>query len=434
MKALLICVGSRGDTEPFCALADRLLSGGHQVEFFIQPEYQSLAPAGANIHTLPFTHQDFYRFVGNPTHGADHENPRVKFVGVVTDIIAALVLPCWKDVLQMAETCNLIVTSALARSLSFAISQKLEIPVCLVHLQPLIPTEAFPHYSQTDDFMAALTQDGTTPDQLKYNKETYVELERYQHEFLEERLDAMYSELELEPNLTFEESQSLLSGNRDNTWIANSFYSPELIPAVTDVGPNVHHVGPLADAYIPKDFTPEQELSGFLIAERPICVGYGSMPYNQVEMLLEVLEEINCKAVLVGKALEIPAARKDWATNHVRQVASAPYAWLLPNCEMMLCHGGAGVVHTTLRAGIPLVISPLMGDQFAFARLIQAKRLGARAGASLPTVTKEELIKAIQNAKACIPAAKAFGERVRSSSDNLLGVERMVQLLEKIQR
>jgi UDP:flavonoid glycosyltransferase YjiC (YdhE family) len=130
MKALLICVGSRGDTEPFCALADRLLSGGHQVEFFIQPEYQSLAPAGANIHTLPFTHQDFYRFVGNPTHGAD--------------IIAALVPPCWKDVLQLAETCNLIVTSALARSLSFAISHKLEISVCLVHLQPLIPTEAFP--------------------------------------------------------------------------------------------------------------------------------------------------------------------------------------------------------------------------------------------------------------------------------------------------
>jgi UDP:flavonoid glycosyltransferase YjiC (YdhE family) len=44
---------------------------------------------------------------------------------------------------------------------------------------------------------------------------------------------------------------------------------------------------------------------------------------------------------------------------------------------MMLCHGGAGVVHATLlRAAIPLVISLLMGDQFFFAKLVQAKNIG----------------------------------------------------------
>ena len=41
-----------------------------------------------------------------------------------------------------------------------------------------------------------------------------------------------------------------------------------------------------------------------------------------------------------------------------------------------MSHGGAGVLHSTLRAGIPAVIAPLMGDQFAWARLVDARYLG----------------------------------------------------------
>ena len=42
----------------------------------------------------------------------------------------------------------------------------------------------------------------------------------------------------------------------------------------------------------------------------------------------------------------------------------------------MLSHGGAGVLHSTLRAGIPAIIAPLMGDQFFHAKLIHARELG----------------------------------------------------------
>jgi len=42
----------------------------------------------------------------------------------------------------------------------------------------------------------------------------------------------------------------------------------------------------------------------------------------------------------------------------------------------MLSHGGAGVLHSTLRAGIPAIIAPLIGDQFVFAKLIDARELG----------------------------------------------------------
>jgi len=49
------------------------------------------------VHTLPFTQQDFYTIVGNPKHGQDDPNPRVRFVGIVAQVIGTLVLPCWKQ-------------------------------------------------------------------------------------------------------------------------------------------------------------------------------------------------------------------------------------------------------------------------------------------------------------------------------------------------
>lgn len=122
MKVVIVSVGSRGDIEPFCALAQGLLDDGHQVDYALQTAYQHLVPSGVKLHSLPFTSNDFYKFT-NPTHGADHPNTRVPFIGVVADVIGELVLPCWETVLEAARDCNAIVSSSLARSLSIAIAK-----------------------------------------------------------------------------------------------------------------------------------------------------------------------------------------------------------------------------------------------------------------------------------------------------------------------
>jgi hypothetical protein len=82
-------------------------------------------------------------------------------------------------------------------------------------------------------------------------------------------------------------------------------------------------------------------------------------------------------------------------------------------------------------------VSPFIGDQFFYAPLVAHKGLGARAGASLATATKEDFLQAIETATRCIPAAREFGVCVRGSGDKnnnnkntILGVDRMVQLLE----
>ena len=448
MRSLLICVGSRGDAEPFVALASRLLEEtSNSVDLFIQPELKSLAPTATKctIHELPFTQFDFYKYTTPTptTKGANHDNERVRFVGIVSEIIAALCLPCWQSVLNVAKDCDIMVTSALSRSLCFALSAKLNKPTVLIHLQALVPTKYFPHYSSGNESVDAIINLNNKEEELndKNNNinssvgdyaETYWMYERYQLEFLQNELDQLYNKLGLSSRMDFETTKRILSGNDSQIVIANAM-NDGLIPEVTDVGRQVHQIGPLADHYIPFDFVPPEVLVQFLSninPVRPICVGFGSMPYNQVALILDALEEVDCKAVLVGKALELPS-NNEWAKHNVLQIESIPYAWLLPQCQMMVCHGGAGVVNTTLRAGIPIVISPFFGDQFFHAELCKAKGLGARAGKSLPSATKDDFVTAIKEAatSSCAALAREFGER---SSAKSLGVDNLVELMNTI--
>ena len=464
MKVLIICVGSRGDIEPFCSLTAELLKdctqNENEIEFFVQPELAHLVPKSTkvHIHELPFTQYDFYKYANNPTKGLDHPNPRVKFIGIVTDVISQMVFPIWNDVLQAANGCDVIITSALARSLSWAISEKVgnNIPTCLIHLQPLVPTTKFPHYSNTPECVEAIMNgraggaDETNSDES--NLESYWKLEDYQHKFLEADLEVLYKEhLKLPQTIDWDKTRSILSGKDPNTWLINAFYceDEDLIPNILSddhLGPNVINTGPFADAYIPADFeepSSDTDLIEFLTTKNPICVGFGSMPFGQVNDIVEVIKELNENAIFVGKALELPKSTStnetddnpdntQWrAEDHIRQVSSLPYAWLLPHCQMMLCHGGAGVVHVTLRAGIPCVIAPLMGDQFTFGELLQAKDLGVRVGSLLPKITKEEWKTAILKAKErkIVNTSKEFGKTVQSQNE--LGVQRMVRALQE---
>ena len=454
MKALLICIGSRGDAEPFIALTARMLqkdNTNNSVELFIQPELKSLLDDRAftinntqkdnlTIHELPFTQFDFYKYTTTATKGSNHENERVRFVGVVSEVIAGLVLPCWEMVHTVAKNCDVMVTSALARYLCFALSTKLDIPTVLINLQPLTPTKCFLHYSCGEECVMAIMKvdseekEETTAinndmctDKSDDYAETYWIFEKYGLEFLREELIQMYDAMGLQPYMDYISIQSITSGNDARVIIANAM-NDGLIPPVKDGGRNIHQVGPLADHYIPTNYEPPEDLVTFLSNNPPpICIGFGSMPYDNAPLIYSVLEAIDCKAaILIGKALEMPKDNTELMAKNIIHVTSIPYAWLLPQCQLMICHGGAGVVAATIRAGIPLVISPFFGDQFFHAELCKAKGLGTRAGLSLPKATKDDFVEAIEGAALCADAAKKFGEKSREKS---LGVDSIMTLL-----
>ena len=362
---------------------------------------------------------DFYTYVAAPEFGVGHENPRVQFLGIVATCITKLVLPCAAQVETIAKTSNICVCSSLAKPLMFALSEKFETPLVMVNLQPLTPTEQIPHYSNTDAFIEAITGDDNG-DKTEKHMNSYIDLEEHSFNFLKPSMDKLCEDICVENTdrlESFEEWKLCISG-RDPTkrvHVAECF-SNAVIPKVADVGSLVHPIGPLADSYIPPDFEPPADLVSFLdgCKEAPVCIGYGSMPFDKLSLILSALEEAQAKAILVGDALKIGEGTEFTKTN-IFQIGNIPYPWLLPKCSMMFCHGGAGVMNACLRAGIPAIISPLMGDQFVHAKLLAAEGLGAQA-ATMATLTQEDIVQGIAAGLACREAAKRLGEKIRSGN------------------
>ena len=429
MRAVLVTVGSRGDAEPFCALAAEMLRRDeqqHDVHLFMQTDQQKLAPPGATVHTLPFSSNDFYKYTANPSKGNDSPNPRVRFTGIIADVVAELVLPCTKDILAVSRGADAIVSSSLARVPALLVGRELQVPVAIVHLQPLVPTKDYPHYSDTEATVDAMVHPRSSPPaDCNSHLDSHWTLERVQHEFLEERVSAACEELGFPP-LEFEGfMKPALAGGNPGVMIANSF-STEVVPPTTDAGDDVHDVGPLADAYVSPGWEPPKDLAEFLngCQAPPVCVGFGSMPCDKASLVIAGLKQTGDKAVLVGDALKLA---EDEDTDTLFQISSVPYPWLLPQCSMMISHGGAGVVNATLRAGVPPVIFPFFGDQPFWAALLVAKGIGVQA-CPLGALTADDVVGGVRKARECQAKAKAVGEAICARPKN--GAQALTDLLE----
>ena len=463
MRAILFSVGSRGDVEPYCVLTKELLQRGIQVDLFVQRNLQHhcvpfVGHACFQLHIFPFDSDDFYKVTkgssssrSNTLHPTDS---RMINVAKVADIISELVLPWLPQVLQALDDPQrssncIIVTSAFARPLAFLITHAREnIPVILLHLQPLLPNRIFPSYrTSRTGFVDACIQ---TQASIRENaisglacQESYWKVEHPLEEcFLKRPIQTAHDENfsgKTSP-LSWEEKKEMLTGKARQVWVLNA-YSNHLVPplAGTDgVGSIILDVGPVADAYVPPgqgmlDPVLQQFLSedSCNVGKKPICIGFGSMPFGRIGQVLEAIKILRVRAVLVGDVfLQIPQTHPAVCYKRIVCISAAPYSLLLPRCSLLLCHGGIGVTQACLRAGIPCLISPLMGDQFALAQLVQAKGLGAQCGSKLSEIKSVDIIHAVGAGTKCIETCHNLGRKIQE--ERTTGAEKIVDLILRI--
>ena len=95
------------------------------------------------------------------------------------------------------------------------------------------------------------------------------------------------------------ELHDMLSGKYSKIWIVNA-YSHHLVPRLTihkdsSLGKNIFEVGPLADDFVPPGCEQlEHNIQEFLALEddKPLCVGFGSMPFRHVGVILEAIKKL----------------------------------------------------------------------------------------------------------------------------------------------
>ena len=152
-------------------------------------------------------------------------------------------------------------------------------------------------------------------------------------------------------------------------------YSPHVLPKPADWGADVAVTGYWF--FDSPQWQPDAALAAFLASgDAPIYVGFGSMPGAEPERLTRLvvdgLRQAGKRGVIAsaGGALQ----RMD-GLDDMHFFAGAPHDRLFPLMQATMHHGGAGTTGAALRAGRPTAIVPFLGDQPFWARRVQ--QLGA---------------------------------------------------------
>ena len=127
------------------------------------------------------------------------------------------------------------------------------------------------------------------------------------------------------------------------------------------------------------DYQPPDELAAFLAAgPPPVFVGFGSMtsrdPAAMARLVTRALRRAGQRGIVARgwAGLEVEAA------PDILAIPPVPYRWLFPRMAAVVHHGGAGTTAEGFFAGVPCVICPFVGDQPGWGRLSVARGVGVR--------------------------------------------------------
>ncbi len=410
MKITLLTYGSRGDVQPFVALATGLQKAGHRVRLAAPERFADLAAEhGIPFAPLPGSPEEISRRI-NDISGA------FRSIGSVADYIFSIAGEVARAAFAACDDADLIVHTFLFTTGAHSFARARGIPDVSVLFTPLFaPTREFP--------MPALPT--LPPGDLSYCSH-WLLTQVFWHagNFGYYRLRGRYPDvagLQLhwpfaahDPHptpLLFAFSQTVLPRPRD--WTAPYIHIPGYLFVDT-----------------PASFEAPRDMAEFLGAgEPPVCVTFGSMVNRQAEgiheIVLAALSKAGRRAIILRGWGEAGPSRSD---ERFLYLDAAPHDWLFPRCEMVLHHGGAGTTAAALRAGVPSIALPHGADQTFWGQRVHSIGAGP-APIPVKKLSMEALVAALEQA-----SQPALRERAQTVGRQLCaedGVGESVRLIEE---
>ncbi|CEG42615.1 sterol 3-beta [Plasmopara halstedii] len=401
LNICIMIVGTRGDVQPFLAIAARLQQDGHRVRLATHAVYRDLV-IGEGV--------EFYPLGGDPKELAAY---MVKTGG---HLIPTKVEVIQKDVPRNLQMIDEIlhstwpaVTSAdpdgggvgikgppfraqaiISNPVTYGhihVAERLGVPLHIMFPQPWVPTIAFPH---------PLANMPYTGKAQKRNYLSYKLVDLLMWQGTEGIVNEFRTEV-----LGLRKIRKG-DGGRDmllDLHIPHAFmWSPKLVPKPKDWGDLYDVVGTVVQKGTASSYTPTPELEAFLgLNEGPILVGFGSMvledPKGTTEMIIKAAMQANVRVL-------IQSSWSDMAGNmtnpeNVFFLGNCPHDWLMPRVSAVVHHGGAGTTAAALLAGKPTFIVPFFGDQPLWGWAVERAGVGVTP-CPIEKLTTEKLCKAFK--------------------------------------
>ncbi|GAA1958215.1 glycosyltransferase [Microbacterium aquimaris] len=398
MKVLLITAGSRGDVEPFLALARRLATEGHQAHVAL-PDNSGADTEGVVTISLG---ADFTRVIEQ--QGVSPVTAMRSLRTVVRPIMRAVFLGAVRAARETSPDVILYHPKVLSAPLA---ADVLGVPHIVAELVPaMTPTRAFP---------AA----GTVPFSLgPLNRVTYAGATGARRMFAAD-LDAASRELGRpeRPRQDSPASSNLVP------------VSPAVLERPDDWPVTTTLTGAWTGGGHAQDRPVDAELAQFLDGE-VLYAGFGSMAASGAtrrgRAVVEAARSQGLRALVVT-GLGGLGVDEDLRGDDVLVREAVDHHAVLPRVVAAVHHGGVGTVHAALGAAAPSVIVPFIADQpFWGARLAAAGLGPSPIRASRLDIAR--LSRAIERIDRYRPATTEAAERMRAED----GTGTATRILERI--
>lgn len=393
-KVLIPCSGSRGDCQPYVALAIGLRKAGFETLLFTNPDHEKLCmscnvPMQANC--IPFkecfcceesnkAHQaaDFFKFadaLGKQLvlHMPDSAKKLYTLIGTNKPDLIVCGTGYWGDYLWMYE-CFGIPAFDLVLS-DKLIANTREAPF---KLPSLCGCWNWMLWKLVWGKICAIWEEGFGKELSKLSGKPVKGLLRNVDDIMRFGAgDRMYSCV---PYLIALDEMIVGRGPEVPPWVV--FTGSMVIPRDVMMGDEFGEMK-------------KTELDQFLVdGPQPVYFGWGSVVCGtqayMCGLAIRSLQAAGCRGVIVGGwadlTLDVLVEEPDreellaYCKKSVLFMEAAMHEDLFPQCAVLVHHGGSGTTVSALRSGRPMVITPILYDQFDFAKIVVAKGCGINAG------------------------------------------------------
>lgn len=352
-KILIATLGTRGDVQPYAALAQELVLQGADVVLSTGEGFEDMIErAGARARPVPVNYQTLVQ--QEDIRAALHSLKGMiraarRNIVLQQDIVKEL----WK--IGLEEKPDLILFNLKATVMTL-VGRRLGVPALPTSLQPVL--------AATGDFPLALF--GLPDMGAFFNRRSFG----FGRLLMKAGLGSLFRPLKQDAAGELSMPGSTIDGFQRSGGKALSLqaFSRALVPTPGDWTAEFWQCGYWFTPS-PANFEPPDDLSRFLAAGAPpVYLGFGSMPSNNPQDLtktvLAALGQTGQRAILAtgwgGLSREtLPTGLSDT----VFLIDKAPHSWLFPQCSGVVHHGGAGTTHEALRWGRPSLVCPVFGDQ-----------------------------------------------------------------------
>ncbi|KAI5118322.1 hypothetical protein M0805_006605 [Coniferiporia weirii] len=382
MNIVIMIVGSRGDVQPFLALAKRLVQDGHRVRIATHGTFRSFVTEnGLEFFDIGGNPEDLMSYmVKNPGLVPGLESIMNGDIGQKRKMLKGMLEGCWRSCFEAdLETGESFAADAIiSNPPAFAhvhCAEALGIPLNLSFTMPWCATTAFPHPLVNIENSNAQTGLSNYLSYALADLMTWQGLGDIIDDFREKHLGLSSLHLRHGPGIV------------DKLKIPWTYcISPSLVPKPKDWKNHIDIVG-FYFLNLSVNYTPPEDLAAFLAAgPPPIYIGFGSIVVDDPQALTSVIfQAVANTGVRALVSAGWGGLGSGDVPDNVFILGNVPHDWLFDKVCAVCHHGGAGTTAIGLQMGKPTIVVPFFGDQPFWGDMIY------RSGAGPKPVRRKDL-------------------------------------------